>query len=76
MPDGKKAGMLPTAGMAIWTTSAIVAMYNDSTSHNLWPIEAIMMGVVGLAVFAIIAIAHDIAMRRAAKTANGESHVP
>lgn len=72
----KKAGMLPTAAMAIWTTWAIADIYKDPTSHNLWPIETIMMGVVGFAVFALVGIAHDIAKRRAAKTAAGESRAP
>ena len=68
--------MLPTGGMAIWTVWALAGMYSDPASHNLWPMEAIMMGVLGFAVFALVGIAHDVAMRRAAKAAAGESHTP
>ena len=60
----RKLGWIPTVILSVWDLSLVVAIARDSTSHNLWPIEAIGLTIVSLIVLACIAIAHDIDTRR------------
>jgi hypothetical protein len=53
--------VLPLAAWAVWISWDSV---RDETSHNLWPFELIMVGMLSLILFIAFIVAHKLAGKR------------
>ncbi len=45
--------------LVLWVIYLTIDSSNDSTSHNLWPIELLGMTMLSLIVLAFVAVAYD-----------------
>lgn len=58
-------GLLPLVVMGLVLLNIIVGVVIDPTSHNLWPLELLMVAIVGLVWIGVLALARLFVARRA-----------